>query len=185
MTEHDEREAGLYAAGVEAQNQAQIESAEHAEHKARMRRLAGEMVECPRLHDDTWFTPCPSCGESSNGPRGKVYLLPDSVRVPCDSIRETHLQHVFSKTLGDAEGNEIPCPNCHDLGYTPATDMATWGQAIGALLEQLYSKNERGDAFFAWQYRYQAKMGMGDLPAALEAAEKALVAAGAMEKEKL
>lgn len=35
----------------------------------------------------------------------------------CGKDRQEHLDHVFSKTMGDADGQEVPCPHCNDTGY--------------------------------------------------------------------
>lgn len=117
--------------------------------------LAGAKRECSRLHDDTWFAPCPDCSESVNGPRGQGYVLPDTVRELCDSQTTAddmgHRRHLHNK-VGWADS----CP-----GYSPTESMEVWAKALWPVMAH--------DTLQALR-DYSTAMASGDLLGALRIA---------------
>mgnify|MGYP001575296425 CR=1 FL=1 len=60
---------------------------------------------------------CKSCSGT-----GKVFVLPDAVRVPCNAVAKGY-RHL----------HRHPCDECYGLNYMPSTDLAVWLKALFTL----------------------------------------------------
>ena len=98
----------------------------------------------PRTGD---FRECPIC----NG-TGQVYLLPDTVRVPCRAM--IHDGQRCENTYENTKG----CQLCHGLGWTPTTDGWKWWQVAG---QYIFRSKEEKIAFLC--DFYNAWMAQADL----------------------
>ena len=57
---------------------------------------------------------------------GRIYGLPDTVKVPCNPVEVVFGGGSISRSV--ETGN--PCPECGGRGWTASTDLAVWEEAI-------------------------------------------------------
>lgn len=151
--------------------------------------IAKAEIECPACEYAVPWKGCENCDGT-----GTVYLLGDDVRVKC--------YHCQSGTTSSPEIRGIPqrmrsCESCQGRGWTPTTDGDVMAQAVWPLLlrireryhaphdpEERDPRSGRDYTQFHIAYTdYIDARTCGYSPAAWEAAWRALVAAGVVEKE--
>ena len=109
---------------------------------ATIRNTAGAWRPCPILseHGAEYHT---VVGCSIKCTAGRIYALPDAMRVPCDHCHGSG-NAPYGTELGHCHAPAIPCLSCKRLGWTPSEDLVVVARAAWPVMKKLLETETEG-----------------------------------------